>query len=48
MSFAWTAGTTGVSGLYLGDWQVTYQAGGIQTFPNDSYILINISPEYAT
>ena len=48
VSFAWTAGTTGVSGLYLGDWQVTHQAGGIQTFPNDSYILINISPEYAT
>ncbi len=47
VSFAWIAGTTSFAGLYLADWQVTYSGGGIQTFPNDGYILVRISPEYA-
>lgn len=47
VSFAWIAGTTNISGLYLADWQVTYSGGGIQSFPNDGYILVRISPEYA-
>jgi hypothetical protein len=47
VSYAWVAGNTNVSGLYLADWQVTYSGGGIQTFPNDSYILVRITPEGA-
>lgn len=47
VSYAWAAGNTALEGLYLGEWQVTYGGGAIQTFPNDSYILIRITPEVA-
>ncbi len=47
VSYAWGAGTTNTAGLFLADWRVTYSGGGIQTFPNDGYILVRVSPEYA-
>lgn len=39
---SYTFGTTvpGTAGLYLGEWEVTYNGGGVQTFPNDRYILV--------
>lgn len=47
VSYAWLAGNTGLAGLYLGEWEVTFGGGAVETFPNDSYILIRISPEVA-
>jgi len=51
VSYAWrtVGGTpeTSEPGLYLGEWQVTYASGTVQTFPNGGYVLIEISEEVA-
>lgn len=33
------------AGLYLGEWQVTFGGGLVQTFPNDGYILVNVAED---
>lgn len=33
------------AGLYLGEFEVTYGGGAIQTFPNGGYILIAVSSQ---
>jgi len=40
-------GDTDVPGLYLGEWQVTYAEGGVQTFPNGGYIFVRITEAVA-
>lgn len=44
MSYTWQDGDTDDPGLYLGSWKVTYTTGEVQTFPNDGYLLIYVSP----
>lgn len=39
--YGW-ATVAGTAGLYLGEWQVTYSGGSIQTYPNQGFVLINI------
>lgn len=47
VSYTWSAGNTGVSGLYLGEWQVTFTGGAVQTFPNDGYVLVRVTEQVA-
>ena len=47
VSYAWVAGNTGFAGLYLGEWEVTYAGGKVQSFPNSSYILVRIKKQVA-
>lgn len=32
----------GTVGLYLGEWEVTYASGSVQSFPNDGFVLVNV------
>ena len=47
VKYVWTTGDTATAGTYLAEFQVTYTGGGIETFPNDSSISIEITPELA-
>jgi hypothetical protein len=47
MSYAWVAGNTAVSGFYLGEWEITFNNGKVQSFPNGGYVVLYISPEVA-
>ncbi len=42
VTYAW-AGPLGTAGLYCAEWEVTYAAGGTQTFPNEGYSLILVT-----
>jgi hypothetical protein len=42
VSYTFTAPQTATAGWYLGEWQVTFAGGAVQTFPNDSETLIAI------
>lgn len=42
--FAWPA-PVGTAGVYRGQWQVTYAAGGTQTFPNSGYVTILVNDQ---
>ena len=45
--YDWTTGDTAFDGLCFGEFQVTYEDESIETFPNDGYIKIKITPEIA-
>ena len=47
VSYAWVAADVNTAGTYRGEFQVTYSGGGIQTFPNDSYIEVEITADVA-
>jgi hypothetical protein len=32
----------GTAGRYLGEWEVTYAGGSIQSFPNGGYLLVDV------
>lgn len=44
VSYSWTAPNTDTAGFFLGSWHVTYSGGTIQTFPNEGYVLVHVSP----
>jgi hypothetical protein len=41
------ASAVNTAGLYLGEFEITFGGGAIQTFPNGDYILIYVSPAVA-
>ena len=45
--YAWAAPQDLAPGLYDGEWQVAWQSGDVETFPNDRYFLIIIIRELA-
>jgi hypothetical protein len=45
VSYAWTGTDTSTAGLFVGQWQVTYSNGKVQTFPNGAFDLVLISPD---
>ena len=47
VKYAWVAADTDTADTYEGEFQVTYANGGIQTFPNDSYITVVVSDDVA-
>lgn len=44
VSYTWSS-SLGTAGFYLAEWQVTYAGGAVQTFPNDSYVLVNVAAD---
>ena len=48
VSYSWATVDTSVSGYFLGTWIVTYQSGAVQSFPNDGFILVYLSPDVPT
>lgn len=45
--YDWRTGDTDTQGLCLAEFQVTYEDESIETFPNNNYIKIKITPEIA-
>lgn len=42
VSYAWAAGDTDTPGDYDAEFEVTFDGGGVQTFPNAGYLHIRI------
>lgn len=42
VAYPWISADTATSGAYHGEFVVTYQGGGIESFPNSNYIEINV------
>ena len=45
--YEWQAGETDTAGLYRGEFEVTYYDQTIESFPNGSYIFVEILPKSA-
>lgn len=48
VSYVWVSGDTADPGYQLANWVVTYGGGEVQTFPNDGYLLVYITPAAPT
>lgn len=42
VAYPWISADTATAGAYHGEFVVTYQGGGIESFPNSNYIEINV------
>lgn len=47
VSYSWQTGDTDTTGTYDAEFEVTYQSGAIETFPNSSDILVVIEDDLA-
>lgn len=47
VKYEWQTGDTNTEGLCRAEFQVTYEDESIETFPNNGYIKIKITPEIA-
>lgn len=47
VTYTWSASDTATVGSYEGEFEVTYSGGGVQTFPNNQYINIEITDDIA-
>ena len=47
VSYAWGATDTDTEGTYEGEFEATFASGLKQTFPNDSYITVQITSDVA-
>jgi len=45
--YAWQSGDTDTMGSYLAEFEVTYNDGTIETFPNSGYIQVDVLGEIA-
>lgn len=45
VSYTWTSTDTQTPGNYIASWEVTFADGSLESFPNDSYITVNITPD---
>lgn len=45
VSYQWQAADTAVDGLYMQEWQVTFQSGAVETFPNGDSNVVVIGPD---
>ena len=46
VDYRWAAGDTNRSGLYLGEFEITYNDGTILTVPSDHSFAVNIFEDY--
>lgn len=47
VQYDWQAGDTGTAGMFYADWRVTFPSGVVETFPNDSHVVIRILEQLA-
>lgn len=45
VSFAWPTGGVSTADWYRAEWEVTFQSGTVQSFPNVGYALIDVSDD---
>ena len=44
-NWATSGADTDTAGWYLGEWEVTFANGSVQTYPNETYVLIGITED---
>jgi hypothetical protein len=42
VAYAWDPGDTDTAGAYQGEFEVTWNVGEVETFPNDGYVSVQI------
>ena len=47
VQYEWVTGDTTTAANYQGEFEVTYQNGTVESFPNSGYIVIRVIPEIA-
>lgn len=47
VEYAWQAGDTDTAGTHLGEFEVTHTDATVETFPNDSYARVIVTPQVA-
>ncbi len=45
VKYTWQAGDTATAQTYNAEWEITFGAGNIQTFPNDSFFQIVVADD---
>lgn len=43
-SYAWLAGDTATPGYFRAELEVTFDSGAVETFPNDGYLTVKVTP----
>jgi hypothetical protein len=47
VQYAWASGDVAAAGVYKAEWEVTFAGGKIETWPGDSYAVVNIPSDLA-
>jgi hypothetical protein len=47
VSYTWAAADTDTAGLFLAEWIVTFTSGDVQSYPNDGYLHVRVTPQLA-
>ena len=47
VKYEWIAANTAITGLFEGEFELTYPSGAIETFPNNGYISIRVGDDIA-
>jgi hypothetical protein len=47
VSYTWAASALDTPGDYMGEWEVVFSGGAIETFPNSGYLKIRVSDDLA-
>lgn len=45
VSYQWVVADTNAAGVYPGEFEVTYADGGIESFPDDGYIRVEVQED---
>lgn len=45
VSFDFTSTHTAVSGTYQAEFEITFADGSVETYPNDDYLIVSITPD---
>lgn len=45
VSYTWAGDDTAISGIHIAEFEVVFADASKETFPNDGYILIHITPD---
>ncbi len=42
VTYTWATGDTATPGVYEGEFQITWEDGGVETIPNEDYITVTV------
>lgn len=45
VEYTWEEGDTDTIGEFKAEWEIHYEDGGIETVPNDGYVIVNVEDD---